>query len=363
MIINKKFWKGKRVLITGNTGFKGTWLSICLNLMEARILGYSLNIPTNPSLFLQTGVNKKFKTIFGDVRDKKKLSKTIKKFKPNLIFHLAAQSLVLDSYDYPGETFETNFNGTLNILETLRHNKIKTTLIIATSDKCYENTNKKHGYKENDKLGGSDPYSASKAATEILCRSYYDSFFCKKEKFKIPLATVRAGNVIGGGDWSRYRLIPDIIRSLENDKKLELRYPKALRPWQHVLEPLYGYIKLGEKLYKDKVKYSGSWNFGPNLSKKNSVEYLVSTFRKNWSLNKNLKVFNNKKKKFSKKEDLVLNLDYSKSRKYLNWNPKWNTKKTIEKTINWYEKYFKNENLYEACLLDIKDYNNINLNK
>lgn len=363
MIINKKFWRGKRVLITGNTGFKGTWLSICLNLMEAKILGYSLNIPTKPSLFLQTGMNKKIKTIFGDVRDKKKLSKTIKKFKPNLIFHLAAQSLVIESYDYPSETFTTNFIGTLNILEIVRHNKIKTNLIIATSDKCYENTNKKSGYKEIDKLGGSDPYSASKAATEILCKSYYKSFFYKKNNFKAPLVTVRAGNVVGGGDWSNYRLIPDIIRSLENDKNLKLRYPKAIRPWQHVLEPLNGYIKLGEKLYQDQIKYSGSWNFGPNLTKKNSVEYLVSRFRKNWELTKKIKVNYKKRRKFYKKEDLVLNLDYSKARKYLNWKPKWNTEKTIEKTINWYAKYFKNENLYEACLLDIKDYNNINLNK
>jgi CDP-glucose 4,6-dehydratase len=349
MNLNKNFWKNKR--------FKGSWLTIWLNSMGAKVLGYSLKPPTKPSLFIKSGIYKKIKTINGDIRNKKKLYTAIKNFKPNIIFHLAAQSLVLESYKKPLETYETNFNGTLNLLDTVKKLKIKSPLIIITSDKCYQNINKKKGYKEIDKLGGSDPYSGSKGATEILCKSYFDSFFRKKNIIINPLATARAGNVIGGGDWSKNRIVPDVIRTFFNNKILKLRYPKATRPWQHVLEPLYGYILLAEKLYRNQSKFSGAWNFGPKISQKKTVEYLVSQLKKYWPYSQKIKV-NINKNNSKKKEDKLLHLNYSKSKKYLKWKPKWNTQKTIKQTINWYAKYYKNENIYKACLSDINEYIN-----
>ena len=357
MKIHNKFWKNKKVFITGNTGFKGTWLSIWLNLMGANILGYSLRPNTKPSLYDLAYISRVIKTINGDVRNKKKLKNILKRFKPNIIFHFAAQPLVLDSYQKPLETYETNFNGTLNLLESVRELKIKSPLIIITSDKCYENINKKKGYKETDKLGGADPYSGSKGATEILCKSYYESFFNKKHKIINPMVTVRAGNVIGGGDWSKNRIVPDVIRTILNNKILNIRNPKATRPWQHVLEPLHGYISLAEKLYTNKKNFSGAWNFGPNISQKKTVEYLVDKMKKQWPYTTNIKIKINRSNS-KKKEHKLLHLDYSKSKKYLNWKPKWNTQKTIKQTINWYVKYYKNENIYNACLSDINEYLN-----
>ena len=270
-------YKNKKVLITGHTGFKGSWLTIWLNMLGANILGYSIDTPTNPSMFKSINIKKKIIDIKGDVRNFKKLDLVIKKFKPEIIFHLAAQPIVTESYKNPQETFTTNILGTLNVLECVRQNSFLKACVIVTSDKCYKNRELYRGYKENDQLAGVDPYSASKSSAEIISHSYFNSFFTKKN-----VATARAGNVIGGGDWSSERVVPDYFRALQNKKKLKIRNPNSTRPWQHVLEPLGGYLLLGKFLIDNKRYVSNnSYNFGPGNNIKNkTVLDLVKSLNK-----------------------------------------------------------------------------------
>lgn len=342
--INKIFWKNKNVFVTGHTGFKGGWLCIFLNLLGAKVTGYSLKPKTKPNLFNQANIKSILKkSIIADIRDYKKLSNEIKKSKASIIFHLAAQPLVRYSYLEPKETFDTNFTGTLNIMECIKNNKKIKTGIIITTDKVYD-VSKNKIFKEDDKLGGLDPYSSSKVCAEQMVHSYKNSFF-KESNFQ-QLATVRAGNVIGGGDYSEDRLIPDIYRFKKTNKNIFLRNPNAVRPWQHVLEPLNGYLILAQKIHTSKIKNEKqNWNFGPNISCCKSVKYVSNFFAKN--LNLNVKTYSEKKNNF-KHETSILRLSNFKSRKRLNWYPKWNLDLSLKKIIEWNEKIINN-NARKIC--------------
>ena len=349
--LNINFWKGKRVFITGHTGFKGSWLCIFLNLLGAKIVGYALKPKSQPNLFDLAKVKKILKkSVIADVRDYKKLYSEIKRSKANILFHLAAQPLVRYSYLYPKKTFDSNMSGTLNILECVRKIKKVRSAIIITSDKVYDISNNKI-FKETDKLGGTDPYSASKVCCEYIFSSYINSFF--KENFKQRLATVRAGNVIGGGDYSEDRLIPDIYASAKKTKKIILRNPQSVRPWQHVLEPLSGYLILAQYLYNNKLQEQiQNWNFGPNLSSCKSVRYVAERFAK--ALNLKIKIFKSKNKIF-KSETNLLRLSNLKSRKYLNWEPKWKLNKSIDKIIDW-NREKQNKKPINICEKQIKEF-------
>lgn len=332
--IKLKIYRNKKILITGHTGFKGSWLSFWLNSLGAKIYGISNNIPTKPSFFKVCGVDKFSKSFFFNIKNTIKLKKTINKIKPDFIFHLAAQSLVSKSYEDPNNTWETNLVGTKNILESLLDYKNKCSVIIITSDKCYKNIETHRPYNEKDILGGIDPYSASKASAEILFNSYFHSFF-KNNKY-VNLATARAGNVIGGGDWSKNRLIPDCINSIKKNKTIFLRNPYFNRPWQHVLEPLYGYLILAQKLYKNPLKYSGAWNFG---SKKNTVTDVLSIVRKIVSIWGKGKIRFKKKNKYYEQTNLQLNINKAQTK--LKWMPKLSIMKSVDLTIIWYQNIIK----------------------
>ena len=329
--INPNFWSGKKVFVTGHTGFKGSWLCIFLKILGAKVTGYALQPKTNPSLFKLAKIEEILeKSIYADIRDYERLIKEIKKSKTNIIFHLAAQPLVRYSYIKPKETFETNILGTLNILESVRKiKKIKSTVII-TSDKVYD-TAKIKIFKETDILGGYDPYSSSKVSCEHLFSSYIHSFF--KNRSYQKLATVRAGNVIGGGDYSEDRLIPDILLSAKKVKKIVLRNPNAVRPWQHVLEPLNGYLILAQKLYNNDKKIRNikqNWNLGPNISNCKSVKYIGNYFSKHM----NIKIKIVKENRIFESETDFLRLSNFKSKKFLKWHPKWSLEKSLIKILD-----------------------------
>ncbi len=334
-------YKGKRIFLTGHTGFKGSWLVYVLNQLGAIVKGYAL-APEEKSLYEDIDGNHFCESIFADINDAEKLKKEILDFQPDFVFHLAAQSLVRTSYEHPLMTFQTNAMGTANVLNALRYLEKKCTTIIVTTDKVYDNKEWIYPYRETDTLGGYDPYSASKACAEILTNSYINSFFKLNlySNHQKAIATARAGNVIGGGDWADNRLIPDIARSLEKSETLVLRSPNATRPWQHVLEALFGYLRLGAKLDNHPHEFSGAWNFGPdikdNLTVKEVVEIALAAFGKGtYEIEKNNEKMH---------EANLLRLDISKSTKYLNWIPKYNAEKAISVTMNWYKKYFKNPN-------------------
>lgn len=326
-----KFYKNKKILITGVTGFKGAWLALWLNLLGAKVYGIGYKPNNNIRLFDQLNLKKKifFKNI--DIRNFKNLSKYVKKIKPKIIFHLAAQPIISKSYDDPFETYEINSLGTLNLIEIIKQNKFIKSSVFITSDKCYESNNSTKGFKENDKLGGIDPYSGSKACAEIIAKTYYYSFF--KNKINRGIATARAGNVVGGGDWSKDRLIPDSIKSLYEKKVIIIRNPNFNRPWQHVLEPLNGYLMLALKLYKMPKKYSGPWNFGTERNTITSVEEIIQKIILSWGKGKYKKI---NKKKFYEQTNLQLNIQ--KSKKKLGWKPKFSIEKCISITVAWYKK-------------------------
>ena len=327
----KKFYKNKKILITGHTGFKGIWLTSVLSFFKANIIGFSLKDEKIKN-FNECVDKKIIKSYFGNIENHKILQNVIKKSTPEIIFHLAAQSLVIDGYESPLKTFKTNILGTLNLLDICKNVSSVKSIIIVTSDKCYKNSSRLKYYEENDELGGTDPYSASKAGAEIISNCYLKSFFSKK---KVGLATVRAGNVIGGGDWSKNRIIPDCIRSIFKNSPLILRNPNHIRPWQHVLDPINGYLLLAMKLYHNK-KNSGPWNFGPNYKEIKSVKSLVKLFFK--KTNKKIKITVSKN---NNNESYSIKLNSSKSRKKLLWKSKYNFKNCIDLTYDWYDKFLR----------------------
>jgi|TARA_B110000967_G_C18855303_1_gene546882 CDP-glucose 4,6-dehydratase len=348
--IEKNFWKNKKVFITGHTGFKGSWLSLFLNYLGADVTGYSLEPNTKPSLFdLAKIKNVIKKSIIADVRDYKKLKSELDKSKATIVFHLAAQPLVRLSYIHPKDTFDVNFTGSLNILHAIKKNKRVKTGIIITTDKVYD-ISKNKIFREEDTLKGSDPYSASKVCVEFLYNSYQKSFFSKSDKM---IATVRAGNVIGGGDYSLDRLIPDIYKSSLKNKKIFIRNPNAIRPWQHVLEPLSGYLLLAQNIHNKKInKMEQHWNFGPNISSCKSVKYLTQYLSKKLKL----KIIQKKpKSNLFKPETSVLRLSNYKSRKFLSWHPKWSIKKSLDKILQW-NVDVKSKNASDVCIDQIKEY-------
>jgi CDP-glucose 4,6-dehydratase len=347
----KKFFKNKRIFITGHTGFKGTWLTTCLTNFGAKILGYSKNDEKRYSYEKICAFNK-VQNVYADILDYKSLKNKIKKFNPQIIFHLAAKALVSESYKDPYKTIETNTLGTLNIIEISRNLKNLKSLVIITSDKCYLNKEFKKGYKENDILGGDDPYSASKASAELIFNAYSKSFFNFQNKF--GFATARAGNVIGGGDWSNNRIIPDSIKSIINKKKLIIRNPNSTRPWQHVLEPISGYLLLAKKLYENKKKYSGSWNFGPSGKETMCVKKVVRMLFLFLGIQKNII---NKKSNF--KEANLLKLNSNKALKKLNWRNTWNMKTSIRETAQWYKCFLNKEDIKKFTIYQINNYFNI----
>ena len=327
-------YKGKKVFVTGHTGFKGAWLINWLHLLGANIKGYALKPKDENGLFSIIAPKIEFENIIADIRDKKKLQKEILNFKPDFIFHLAAQALVRESYEIPSETFEINVIGTANVLEAVNKLKNKCTIIVVTTDKVYENKEIDYHYNETDELGGYDPYSASKAATEIVVSSFRNSFFNpnKYPEHQKSIASVRAGNVIGGGDWNTDRLIPDIVRSLINSEPVKVRNPLSIRPWQHVLEPLNGYLLLGLMLDKELIKFSGAYNFGPLPNDHLPVKELVKLALERWGNGS----WTDNSDTSQPHEAGLLKLDISKAKKVLNWTPKLTSKEAIEWTIDWY---------------------------
>jgi len=353
--LSKKFWKNKKVFVTGHTGFKGSWLCIFLKYLGAEVTGYSLKPIANPNLFKLANISKIIKkSIIGDVRDFKKLHNEIKKSKASVVFHLAAQPLVRYSYKHPKETFDTNISGSLNLLESVRRIKNVKSAIIITTDKVYDPyVYKNKIFKETDSLGGLDPYSSSKVCVEFLLSSYINSFFKNNNNQK--LASVRAGNVIGGGDYSLDRLIPDIYRFKKKNKTIILRNPLSIRPWQHVLEPLNGYLLLTQQLHDKKIKnLKPNWNFGPNISCCKPVKYVANFFSKNLGL----QIINEKiNKDVHKPETSILRLSNYKSKKFINWHPKWSLDTTLNKILDW-NIAIKKKSCLKVCEDQIKDFLN-----
>ena len=350
-------YRGKKVLVTGHTGFKGSWLSIWLRELGAEVIGYSLDPYTEKDNFNLSKLSEKILDIRGDIRDRKYLREVFEKYQPEIVFHLAAQPLVRLSYDIPVETYETNVMGTINILEEIRNSKSVKVGILITTDKCYENKEQIWGYRENEAFGGYDPYSSSKGACEIAIHSWIKSFFNPKDydKHGKSIASVRAGNVIGGGDWAKDRIVPDCIRALEENKDIEIRSPKSIRPWEHVLEPLSGYLLLGQKMLEEPTKYCEGWNFGPTL------DAIVNV----WEVASNIVKFygKGKLKDISNPNDLqeakLLLLDITKARFELGWKPTLTIEQSIELTVDWYKRYMS-EDVYELCRKQIERFSNSN---
>ncbi len=351
--MNEKEWNGKTVLITGHSGFKGSWLSLWLQKLNANVIGYSKSIPTKPSLFELANIGEGMTSIFEDIRDYQKLKNTIEKYQPEVIFHMAAQSLVRESYKEPIETFSTNIMGTVNILESVRQIGKPCVVINVTSDKCYQNTNKIEAYTEEDPMGGYDPYSSSKGCSELITSAFRNSFFniSKLNQQKISVASVRAGNVIGGGDWSKNRLIPDVMRGFLKNEKIQIRNPNSIRPWQFVLEPLNGYLLLAEKLLNKESEFASSWNFGPDENKIFSVKSILDKIRTKWEL---VTFVEFKTSDIHEENKLVLNSD--KAKKNLNWQPKMNIDLAIDWIVEWYKAYHENKDIRKISENQIEKY-------
>jgi CDP-glucose 4,6-dehydratase len=347
-MIDKDFWQDKRVFLTGHTGFKGSWLSLWLFSLGAKVRGYSLNPPTTPSLFNEAKIDLLIDSCIGDIRDQDTLHESMVSFNPDILIHMAAQPLVRYSYNEPIETYEVNVVGTAKVLEVARSCSNLKAIINITTDKCYENDGRTEGYKENDPMGGYDPYSSSKSCAELVTSSYRRSFL---QEQGVGLASVRAGNVIGGGDWADDRLIPDILRSFEKNKPVIIRNPKATRPWQHVLEPLSGYLVLAQKLYKDQKEYAEGWNFGPNEQDVKPVDWILNKMIVSWP-NSSWKLDESS----NPHEAGFLKLDISKSKSKLDWNPVWELSHTLERIISWHKAWLNKENMQIVCLTEIKIY-------
>lgn len=350
--VNPSFWSGKRVFLTGHTGFKGGWLSLWLASMGSRVTGFALPPNTNPNIFSILNIEKLVhKSVIGDVRDLDTLKAEMTAASPDIVIHMAAQPLVRYSYINPVETYGTNVMGTVNMLESIRSVKTVRATVIVTTDKCYENQNFKEGYRENHPMGGHDPYSNSKACAELVTSAYRSSFFSFKDASN-AIATARAGNVIGGGDWSEDRLIPDAIRAFEINVPLTIRYPSAVRPWQHVLEPLSGYLVLAQALYEYGSDYASAWNFGPQEYDARSVQEVIELLISKWESSAAWK----KDDQEQPHEANFLKLDCTKSMQQLGWSPRWDLEVAVEKIIQWHKAYKNQLDLHEISLDQINQY-------
>lgn len=349
--VNPQFWKNKKVFITGHTGFKGSWLSLWLQSLGANVIGYALDPPSDPSLFIVANIENGMTSIHGDIRDTEQMVHAITVHRPEIIIHMAAQSLVRYSYHYPVETYTTNVLGTVNVLEAARQTLGVKAVIIVTSDKCYENREWDWGYRENDPMGGYDPYSNSKGCAELVTSAYRHSFF-DTASCTAAVATVRAGNVIGGGDWAEDRLMTDMIRAISKGQPVLIRSPHAVRPWQHTLEPLSGYLLLAEHLYEEGNSYAEGWNFGPRDDDAREVQWIVERVTSLWGEGATWIKDNGD----HPHEANYLKLDCSKARSRLQWQPHLNLSQALEKTVLWYKAFFNGENMREITLNQIYDY-------
>ncbi len=347
-MIDQEFWHEKRVFVTGHTGFKGGWISLWLSSLGAQVKGYALSPPTSPSLFNEAEVSKVIDSQIGDIRDQSTLHESMTVFNPDILIHMAAQPLVRYSYDTPIETYEVNVIGTAKVLEVSRSCVNLKAIVNITTDKCYENDGRSEGYKEDDPMGGYDPYSSSKGCAELIASSYRRSFL---QEQGVGIASVRAGNVIGGGDWANDRLIPDILKSFEKNESVIIRNPKATRPWQHVLEPLSGYLILAEKLYKNQDKYAEGWNFGPNEKDIKPVDWILDKMISKWP-DSNWKLDRNS----NPHEAGFLKLDISKAKSRLGWSPIWKLEHTLDKIISWQRSWLNEEDMQIVCLAEINEY-------
>lgn len=351
------FWAEKRVLVTGHTGFKGSWLALWLQKLGAKVIGYSLAPPTKPNLFELARVAEGMQSIEGDVRSLEQLKATIKECEPEIVIHMAAQSLVRYSYNHPVETYATNVMGTVNLLDAVRESSSVRVILCITSDKCYENKEWVWGYREDDAMGGHDPYSSSKGCAEIVTSAYRDSYFSRTnyQHDRVAVASARAGNVIGGGDWAKDRLVPDIMKAIMEDRPLIIRNPNAVRPWQHVLEPSSGYLNLVERLWQNGTLFAGAWNFGPSDEDAKPVSWIVEHLTRVWGKNKGWEADLGD----HPHEANYLKLDCSKARSLLGFSAKLRLSTALDWTIEWYQAYQQSKDMRTLTKSQIAQYENI----
>ncbi len=351
------FWRDKKVLLTGHTGFKGSWLSVWLQVLGAKVVGYSLPSHTQPCLFDLAQVSDRMNSIVGDVRDLAHLVEVMAEYQPEIVIHMAAQALVREGYKNPVDTYAVNVMGTVNVLDAVRQVRGIKAVVNVTSDKCYENREWIWGYRENEAMGGYDPYSGSKGCSEIVTATYRNSFFnpTEYERHGVGVATARAGNVIGGGDWASDRLIPDILKAWQNEQKVIIRYPNAIRPWQHVLEPLSGYLTLAEHLYKDGASYSGAWNFGSKESDAQSVSWIIEEMANLWGKDADWE----QDTLSQPHEANYLKLDCSKARSQLKWHPKLDLKTALAWIVGWTKSLQSGANMRDITINQINQFINL----
>ncbi len=354
MVITPDFWRGRKVLVTGHTGFKGSWISLWLQSLGAEVVGYALAPPTTPSLFETARVGDGMTSILGDIRDLPKLIAAFAEHQPEIVIHMAAQPLVRYSYANPVETYSTNVMGTVHLFEAIRQAGSVRAVINVTSDKCYENREWVWGYRENEPMGGYDPYSSSKGCAELVTAAYRNSYFNPAEyaRHGVALASVRAGNVIGGGDWALDRLIPDILRAIQAGQPVKIRSPDAIRPWQHVLEPLSGYLTLAERLHRDGTAYAEGWNFGPADEDTKPVQWIVEQLTTLWGDGASWELEQHPQLH----EAHHLKLDCSKAHGKLGWSPRWNLERTLGSIVAWHKGYCSNGDMQSLCMNQINEY-------
>jgi CDP-glucose 4,6-dehydratase len=354
MVVTAAFWNGKKVFLTGHTGFKGSWLSLWLQQLGAKVTGYALPPPTRPCLFEVADVAQGMESVIGDIRDSTALSKATREAAPDIVLHMAAQPLVGRSYANPVETYSTNVLGTVHVLEAVRQTPSVRAVVNVTSDKCYDNKEWVWGYRESEPMGGFDPYSNSKGCAELVTSAYRNSFFnpAKYNEHRVALASARAGNVIGGGDWAEDRLIPDILRGISEGRPVVIRNPHAIRPWQHVLEPLSGYLLLAQKLYEEGVVYAEGWNFGPSDEDAKPVQWIVERLTERWGESATWQLAEGS----HPHEAHYLKLDCSKARMHLDWQPRWNLSQALEMIVAWQAAWLGNADMRGFTLKQIEQY-------
>lgn len=352
--MNTEWWRGKRVLITGHTGFKGTWLTLWLHSLGAEITGFALEPPTQPSLFELTRAAEGIRSITGDIRDAGAVASLVADVEPEVVFHMAAQPLVRYSYEHPIETYHTNVLGTVHLLDAIRRVSSVRAVVSVTSDKCYENREWVWGYREHEPMGGFDPYSSSKGCAELVTSAFRNSYFPLEDfaRHRCAVASARAGNVIGGGDWAEGRLIPDILQAITAKQPVQIRSPKAIRPWQHVLEPLSGYLLLAERLCTDGPAYADGWNFGPSDADVRSVEWIVERLTRCWGPEATWVLDGEN----HPHEANYLKLDSSKARQVMGWATRWSLEEALLHIVDWHQAYIRGEDIRTCTLGQIEDY-------